>query len=290
MKSLLLIAVLFTSSLLFAQEKQSYENPYPKFVPYITEQITTEQNLVNVDIKDLGKEQPARWLSVDPLADKYPGWSPYNYVLNNPLIFVDPDGRYVDFYKDTEGNVQWFKDNRQTITVENKTWENIGTEYLEFSGRELTYFWQTTVDGEMILNQTNFTAVSGVGDWTSQSFTFDYSTSSQMNSNTGPIPEGLYSINKNAVQKWEDVGFGNKLLGVVGRGSWPGGYDSWGSHRWWINPEIANTYGRGGFTIHGGTSWGSRGCIDMRYGATSLYNSMSTNNLPNNKVYLGVRY
>ena len=34
----------------------------------------------------------ARWLSVDPLADKYPGWSPYNYCLNNPLIIVDPDG------------------------------------------------------------------------------------------------------------------------------------------------------------------------------------------------------
>jgi RHS repeat-associated protein len=35
-----------------------------------------------------------RWLSVDPLADKYPGWSPYNYTLNNPLKYVDPDGRF----------------------------------------------------------------------------------------------------------------------------------------------------------------------------------------------------
>ncbi|MCQ2283135.1 MAG: peptidoglycan DD-metalloendopeptidase family protein [Bacteroidales bacterium] len=32
------------------------------------------------------------WLSVDPMADKYPSVSPYNYCAWNPMIFVDPDG------------------------------------------------------------------------------------------------------------------------------------------------------------------------------------------------------
>ncbi|MCB9306039.1 MAG: hypothetical protein H6565_05545 [Lewinellaceae bacterium] len=33
------------------------------------------------------------WESMDQLAEKYPGWSPYNYTLNNPVKYVDPDGR-----------------------------------------------------------------------------------------------------------------------------------------------------------------------------------------------------
>ena len=36
-----------------------------------------------------------RWLSVDPLSKKYPGWSPYNYVRDNPTGLVDPNGAQV---------------------------------------------------------------------------------------------------------------------------------------------------------------------------------------------------
>src|SRR5699024_5362878 len=36
------------------------------------------------------------WLSVAPLAEKYPGWSPYNYTLLCPVKLIDADGRSVE--------------------------------------------------------------------------------------------------------------------------------------------------------------------------------------------------
>ncbi|MEM9928492.1 MAG: toxin TcdB middle/N-terminal domain-containing protein [Bacteroidota bacterium] len=37
--------------------------------------------------------ETGQWLSLDPLADEFPGHNPYAYALHNPLRFIDPDGR-----------------------------------------------------------------------------------------------------------------------------------------------------------------------------------------------------
>ena len=36
-----------------------------------------------------------RWFAVDPYADKYTEWSPYNFALDNPVKYVDEGGKYV---------------------------------------------------------------------------------------------------------------------------------------------------------------------------------------------------
>jgi RHS repeat-associated protein len=37
-----------------------------------------------------------RWWSVDPMGEKYGAFSSYNYVLNNPSSFIDPNGMSVE--------------------------------------------------------------------------------------------------------------------------------------------------------------------------------------------------
>ena len=61
------------------------------------------------------------WLSVDPMADKYPSISPYAYCAWNPVRLVDPDGR--DIWELTEdGKLNWVKASKtETIKMGGKS-------------------------------------------------------------------------------------------------------------------------------------------------------------------------
>ena len=54
------------------------------------------------------------WLSVDPMANKYPSISPYAYCAWNPVKLVDPDGEDIWELND-EGKLVWIKESKYEI-------------------------------------------------------------------------------------------------------------------------------------------------------------------------------
>ncbi|MDX2248540.1 MAG: RHS repeat-associated core domain-containing protein [Bacteroidia bacterium] len=56
-----------------------------------------------------------RWKGVDAMGEKYLSWSTYNYVMGNPVIYIDPDGNLVK-WKDNLGN-EITEDERKNVKV-----------------------------------------------------------------------------------------------------------------------------------------------------------------------------
>ncbi|WP_434383812.1 L,D-transpeptidase family protein [Melittangium boletus] len=87
---------------------------------------------------------------------------------------------------------------------------------------------------------------------------------SQTEKSKGPLPEGEWTVAQDDYQRMPERGVFEQFINELGRGGWPGGESSWGKHRIWLKPKSGTqTHGRSGFSIHGGDTPGSAGCIDL---------------------------
>jgi hypothetical protein len=82
-----------------------------------------------------------RWHSVDPMAEKYFDWSPYDYVGGNPIIRIDPNGMDWDVTKDENGNTQF------NVTVQVKNTAGIPQEEVESLMNSIKSSFESTFQG-----------------------------------------------------------------------------------------------------------------------------------------------
>lgn len=209
-----------------------------------------------------------RFLSVDPVltgrALKRPqAWNRYTYTIGNPLKYIDPTGE-LWFKIDDKWTYLKGVDVIEEVTVgsdgsfSSKQVQGRGT-FVGFNGSQLTLYGR---DGSM----RGYQGVAGRVD------SLGRNLFGQQDADRGPLPEGRYSFDPKQIQNYSDTSRVDRMKGVFGGGTFPGGTDSWGQQRVWLTPDPANTmYGRGGFTIHGGTDPGSRGCIDLTGQAADFF-------------------
>ncbi|WP_162144496.1 DUF6443 domain-containing protein [Aquimarina latercula] len=93
-----------------------------------------EQNELGLNWLDFGARNYdssiGRWMNIDNMSEDYLEWSPYNYVLNNPNYFIDPDGNDVWLYDIDSNQLTWVSDvggsEVQFVGITNSNNDNLG--------------------------------------------------------------------------------------------------------------------------------------------------------------------
>ena len=121
-----------------------------------------EQATFGTPYSDYGARQyssaSGRWLAVDPLAEKYYDISPYAFCNNNPVNFVDPNGKDV-WVISSNGIIIWVKgsDEHRLYSIDSEG--NRSTDYIEVKDREIL---DTLANKKDIAYYTSFSNIDDI--------------------------------------------------------------------------------------------------------------------------------
>jgi|GEM_PF-6935081 len=74
-----------------------------------TKKIVRLLNSDSINAGTADNSSASRWYSIDPLAAKYPSISPYAFCANNPIRFVDLDGREIQLPGDKKAQTAYLQ-------------------------------------------------------------------------------------------------------------------------------------------------------------------------------------
>jgi RHS repeat-associated protein len=225
------------------------------------------------------------WLSLDPMSDEINWVSSYNYCQWNPIIMIDPNGLF-----DIETGTIEKGDNLTKITKQIN--EKFGTK-LTISdiakanniedANKIQVGNKIALPGQNVELNFDFKSLKftdttyGIDmpglSWGATSEREGYQSSLfQSVADKGHILEGSYTVDPARTLSYSSTSTWDRFKGNIGLGTWPGGKDSCGEFRTWLTPmQETNTYGRSGFSIHGGTTAGSAGFIDITMNNNSFH-------------------